>query len=215
MRKIESRHLWALIIFVVALALRIIYFLQVKDSFPGWDSPTIDPLYHDLWARQIASGDLLGAGPFFRAPFYAYFLGLIYAFFGPSLAVSKIIQHIIGSATCSLIFLFAEKYFGRRVAIMSGLVSAFYWVLIYFEDELLLDSLLVLFGLILIWSLMRAAEKTTGKSFFIAGIFWDWRQLPVPTSWASGRLYWSGCSSFSAKSINGSWQGLRCCLSDA
>ncbi len=171
MRKIESRHLWALIIFVVALALRIIYFLQVKDSFPGWDSPTIDPLYHDLWARQIASGDLLGAGPFFRAPFYAYFLGLIYAVFGPSLAVTKIIQHIIGSATCSLIFLFAEKYFGRRVAIMSGLVSAFYWVLIYFEDELLLDSLLVLFSLLLIWSLMRAAEKTTGKSFFIAGIF--------------------------------------------
>ncbi len=170
MKKIESRYLWALIVFAIALALRIIYFLQVKAGFPGWDSPTIDPLYHDLWARQIASGDILGVGPFFRAPFYAYFLGLIYAIFGPSLAIAKIIQHAIGSVSCSLIFLFAYKYFGRRVAIVSGLVSAFYWVFIYFEDELLLDSLLVLFSLLLIWSLMRAAEKTSIKRFFIAGI---------------------------------------------
>jgi tetratricopeptide (TPR) repeat protein len=170
MKRIKSEYLWALIIFAIALSLRIIYFLQVKAGFPGWDSPTIDPLYHDLWARQIASGDILGVGPFFRAPFYAYFLGLIYAVFGPSLAVSKIIQHIIGSATCSLIFLFSERYFGRRIAIVSGLVSAFYWVFIYFEDELLLDSLLVLFSLVLIWALMRAAEKTTMKWFFVAGM---------------------------------------------
>jgi tetratricopeptide (TPR) repeat protein len=170
MRKNESKYVWALIVFAIAFALRIIYFIQIKANFPGWDSPTIDPLYHDLWARQIASGDIVGVGPFFRAPFYAYFLGLIYAVFGPSLAISKIIQHIIGSATCSLIFLFADRYFGRRIAITSGFISAFYWVFIYFENELLLDSLLVLFSLILVWSLMKAAEKTSTKWFFISGL---------------------------------------------
>jgi tetratricopeptide (TPR) repeat protein len=162
--------LWALAIFIGALVLRLIYFFQVKANFPGWDTPTIDPLYHDLWAKQIASGDLLGSGPFFRPPFYAYFLGFIYALAGPSLAVSKIIQHLAGSLSCLTIFLFADRYFNRRVAVLSGLISVFYWVFIYFEDELLLDSLLVLFSVILVWSLIRAAEKPALGRFFISGL---------------------------------------------
>lgn len=170
MRKIDSKYIWALAIFAAALALRIIYFLQVRSNYPGWDTPTIDPLYHDLWAKQIASGDILGSGPFFRAPLYAYFLGAIYAIFGPSLTAAKIIQHLIGAISCAVIFLFADRYFNRRTAILSGLISAFYWVFIYFEDELLLDSLLILFSVILIWLLLKAFERPSLKCFLITGI---------------------------------------------
>jgi len=170
MRKLESRHLWAIAIFAVALALRIIYFLQIRSNYPGWDTPTIDPLYHDLWAKQIASGDLLGSGPFFRAPFYAYLLGAIYAVFGPSLTAAKIIQHILGAFSCSLIFILADRYFGRKIAVISGLIASIYWVFIYFEDELLLDSLLVMFSLILIFILLRIYENPRRKLFFAAGI---------------------------------------------
>jgi tetratricopeptide (TPR) repeat protein len=169
-RERDRKYLWTGIIFLVGLAIRLIYFYQVKANFPGWDTPTIDPLYHDLWARQIASGDVLGSGPFFRAPLYAYLLGLLYAIMGPSLAAAKIIQHIIGAASGSVIFLFTDRYFDRRTAILSGFLAAFSWVLIYHEDELLLDSLLVIFSVLLIWSLMRAFEKQTGNSFILSGL---------------------------------------------
>jgi tetratricopeptide (TPR) repeat protein len=167
----DRKYLWAAGIFMLALAVRAAYFFQVKANFPGWDSPTIDPLYHDLWARQIASGDLLGSGPFFRAPLYAYFLGMIYAIAGPSLTAAKIIQHAFGALTCSLIFLFADRYFGRRIAVLSGLLSAFNWVFIYHEDELLLDSLLALLSVTIIWQLLRAADKPSFRAFFIAGLW--------------------------------------------
>lgn len=170
MRKLDSKYIWALVIFTAALALRIIYFLQVRSNYPGWDTPTIDPLYHDLWAKQIASGDILGSGPFFRAPLYAYFLGAIYAVFGPSLTAAKIIQHLIGAISCAAIFLFTDRYFNRKTAIISGFISAFYWVFIYFEDELLLDSLLILFSIILIWFLFKAYEKPNLKRFLVTGI---------------------------------------------
>jgi tetratricopeptide (TPR) repeat protein len=166
----NTKYIWAGIIFIVAIAARLVYFTQVKANFPGWDTPTIDPLYHDLWAKQIAAGHILGAGAFFRAPFYAYFLGLIYAIFGPSLAVAKVIQHLIGAATCSLIFLFTDKYFDRKAAILSAFLATFNWVLIYHEDELLLDSLLVLFSLAIIWSLIISVEKPKSWRFFASGI---------------------------------------------
>jgi tetratricopeptide (TPR) repeat protein len=170
MKKPESRYFIALAIFAGAFLIRLVYFLQIKANFPGWDTPTIDPLFHDLWARQIASGDLLGTGPFFRAPFYAYFLGLIYAVFDHSLAAARIVQHLIGSLTCALIFLFADRFFNRRIALLSGIAAVFYWVFIYFEDELLLDSLLTLMSLILIWLLLRAVKSAKLKTFFLAGI---------------------------------------------
>jgi len=170
MRKIDSKYVWAIAIFAIALALRIIYFLQVRSNYPGWDTPTIDPLYHDLWAKQIASGNILGSGPFFRAPLYAYFLGAIYAIFGPSLTAAKIVQHLIGAFSCSLIFLFTNRYFNRKTAVVSGLISAFYWVFIYFEDELLLDSLLVLLAIILVWLLLKTFEQPNLRRFLLTGI---------------------------------------------
>jgi len=51
--------------------------------------PDYRPAISRPWARQIAAGDILGSGPFFRAPLYAYFLGLIYAIAGPSIAAAK------------------------------------------------------------------------------------------------------------------------------
>jgi tetratricopeptide (TPR) repeat protein len=170
MKRLNAKEIWVLAIFALALLIRLFYFFQVKANFPGWDSPTIDPLYHDLWARQIAGGDILGSGPFFRAPFYAYFLGLIYAVFGPSLTAAKIIQHIIGATSCVFIFLFADKYLNRKTAVTAGLLSAFSWVFVYYEDELLLDSLLVLFGVLLIWSLIRASERRSWWGFLGSGL---------------------------------------------
>jgi tetratricopeptide (TPR) repeat protein len=170
MKRLNAKEIWAIAIFVTALLVRLIYFFQVKSNFPGWDTPTIDPLYHDLWAKQIAGGNILGSGPFFRAPFYAYFLGFLYAVLGPSLTAAKMVQHIIGALGCVILFLFAEKHFGRKIAVTSGLLSALSWVLIYHEDELLLDSLLVPMGILLVWSLISAFEKRSNKGFFITGL---------------------------------------------
>jgi tetratricopeptide (TPR) repeat protein len=170
MKHLGTKEIWAIAIFALALLIRLVYFFQVKAHFPGWDTLTIDPLYHDLWARQIAGGDILGSGPFFRAPFYAYFLGIIYAVLGPSLTTAKVIQHIIGAVSCVIIFLFSDRYFGRKTAVAAGLLSAFSWVFVYHEDELLLDSLLVLFAVLLIWSLIRASERRTWWSFLCSGL---------------------------------------------
>lgn len=160
--------------------MRIIYFYQVRSNYPGWDTPTIDPLYHDLWAKQIMSGDILGSGPFFRAPFYAYLLGAVYKLFGASPAAAKLLQHLLGAVTCAMIFLFANRYFNRKTAITAGIISAFYWVFIYFENELLLDSLLVFISVSLIWFLFTLYEKPTAKRFLLSGIILGFAAITRP-----------------------------------
>lgn len=156
-------------IFVFSFVLRLVYLLQMSSN-PYFTSPTMDALYHDLWAQAIAQGNWIGDQIFFRAPFYPYFLGMIYKLFGHNYFIPRLIQHLIGSLSVILIYFLARKLFNRKVAILSAILSSIYGVLIYFEDELLLDFLLVFFGVLLVLLLYRAEEKSKSSRFFTAGL---------------------------------------------
>jgi len=92
-------------IFVFSFILRLIYLLEIKDN-PHFYNLTLDPLYHDSWAKQVAGGDWIGNQVFFRAPFYPYFLAVLYKIFGHHLFLVRLIQHLIGSLSVVLIFSF-------------------------------------------------------------------------------------------------------------
>jgi tetratricopeptide (TPR) repeat protein len=130
----------------------------------------MDELYHDRWAQQIASGDWVGNEPFFRAPLYIYLLALTYKIFGHSFFLPRFFQIILGSFSCVLIFLIAKKLFNRTVGIISGVVASFYAMLIYYDAQLLLDSLTVFLDLMLIALLIHASEKPKLLNWFFCGI---------------------------------------------
>ena len=156
-------------IFVFSFVLRLIYLLQMSSN-PYFTSPTMDALYHDLWAQAISQGNWIGDQVFFRAPFYPYFLGIIYKLFGHNYFIPRLIQHLIGSFSVILIYFLARRLFNRKVAVLSAILSSIYGVLVYYEDELLLDFLLVFFGVLLVLLLYRAEEKPKSSGFFIAGL---------------------------------------------
>jgi len=175
----DREKIWILAILVLALALRIIYLLQIKSS-PHFFSPTMDPLYHDVWAQNIASGNWIGGKVFFRAPFYAYFLGIVYKIFGHNYIIPRLIQHLIGSFSCVLVYFLAKKLFNFRVAVVSGLIAASYGMLLYFENELLLDSFLVFFDLLLILLLLKAKEVPKLSRWFVCGIILGFSAITRP-----------------------------------
>ena len=109
----QSPVVWFFIIAGVAFLLRLIHLLQLRHNDPLFLSPQMDALYHHQWALAIAAGREFIADAFFRAPLYPYFLGLLYKLFGANLMVVKIIQALIGSATCGLTYLLTRKLVGK------------------------------------------------------------------------------------------------------
>src|SRR5260221_586845 len=91
---------------------------------------------YDEWARRIAAGEWLGHEVFYQAPLYPYFLGIVYAIAGRHLLVVRIVQAVIGSASCALLALAAARLFSRRVGIAAGLILAFYAPAIFFDGLL-------------------------------------------------------------------------------
>ncbi len=167
-------------VFLLALILRLIYLLQVKSN-PHFFSPTMDPLYHDVWAQNIAGGNWIGGKVFFRAPFYAYFLAIVYKIFGHSYIIPRLIQHIIGSFSCVLVYLVAKRLFSRRVAIVASLLAATYGMFFYFENELLLDSFLIFFDLLLILLLLKARGNPRFLNWLLCGMILGLSAITRPT----------------------------------
>lgn len=157
-------------IVTLGLALRLIFLFMMKSNWPGFDTPSIDALYHHIWALKIASGDILGGGPFFRAPLYPYLLALLYAIFGTNFILVYLIQNLLGTGAIILIYLIAREFFKPSVGHIAAFLTAINGVMIFFESQLLLDFLLVDFGLLIIYFLLLANRKQSSIYYLIAGL---------------------------------------------
>jgi tetratricopeptide (TPR) repeat protein len=147
---LRSRGKTAGAIFLLALALRLVYLLQVRHT-PVLDFLCIDADYYHKWAASIAAGDIMGGAQVFTmAPFYAYFLAVIYRVAGAHFMPALVVQILIGSLSCILIFRIAQKYFNDRAALFAGLIAAVYPVFIFYDATLLKENLMVFFLLLFV-----------------------------------------------------------------
>src|SRR5688572_32982536 len=153
----------SLIIFAVALTVRLIHIWQIRSS-PFFDVLMGDAHGYDQWAQRLAAGDWIGADVFYQAPLYPYFLGVIYAIVGRDLLVVRIIQAVIGSASCVLLGMAGARLFSTRAGLIAGLALASWAPAIFFDALLqksVLDMFFVCLALYLIARLVGIREPGT------------------------------------------------------
>ena len=149
----RQRLKWALVIFAVAFGLRGLYLIQIQ-SIPLFYHLAGDGRTYDEWAQRIASGDWLGSGVFYQAPLYPYFLAFWQTLFGHNLWVIRMIQAVLGSVSCVLIYFAGEKLFSRAIGIAAGLLLAFYAPAIFYDVLIEKSVLDVLLLTLLLWVLV-------------------------------------------------------------
>ncbi|HEY6001049.1 MAG TPA: glycosyltransferase family 39 protein [bacterium] len=167
------------LILLLALALRVVYILQSRAS-PFFADPVMDALYHTEWARAIAAGKPFVDGPYFRAPLYPWFLGLCFRLFGESFLAPRLIQAAFGTATVGLTWLIGREAGGRAVAAVAALGMAVYRTAIYFDGELLLETLYVPLALLGLWLTLRLHRDRRLGAALGAGAAWGVAALARP-----------------------------------
>jgi tetratricopeptide (TPR) repeat protein len=169
MRKsLEKEVCFVLALFIFAFLIRFVYLNQIKSS-PLFDAPLLDAKYHDQWAQAILKGQDFEKGVFFRAPLYPYFLASVYKIFGRDLFLVRLIQFLIGSLSCVLVYLIAKKIFNPRVGRIAGVIASLYGILIYFEGELLIPVLIVFLDLALVLALLWAKARPSYQRWTACG----------------------------------------------
>jgi len=188
----RREHLVLAGIFVVALAVRLFNWWGQWQNNPFAAHPTMDEEMHHQWAMQIASGQGLGRLPYFRAPLYYYLLAGVYALFGPNIALARLLGNVLGAATCYLIARLGTAVGGFSVGILAGLIAAFYWPLVYFDNHLLTVGVEIFLNLLMLLLLLGALEARGWKRFLAAGVVWGLAALARPNilAFAPGILLW-------------------------
>jgi tetratricopeptide (TPR) repeat protein len=179
--------LLVLLIFVTAMTIRFVYFAQIKNDF-FFQTPYLDAQYYDNWAKEIvSSGDWLsrGRGVFVISPGYSYFLAVIYRLFGSDTSQVVVVQLLIGSISCVLVFLIARKAatfrpdsFGESrnnksvdiPATISALLAAAYGISLFYEGLLVKASLINFLNLLMLYLLILGTEKNKWIYFLSAGL---------------------------------------------
>jgi len=162
-QKASQNLTWCLAPFFVALAVRLLHLYQLKST-PYFDTLLGDANGYDQWARRLAAGDWIGSDVFYQAPLYPYFLGAIYAIAGRDLLIVRVIQALIGSASCALLGLTGERLFSRKVGMAAGLAMAL-WAPSIFFDSLLQKSVLDMFFMCLtLWLISRIVPSIENEA---------------------------------------------------
>ena len=154
--------------------MRLAHVWQIRQS-PFFSLLMGDSKGYDEWARRIAGGDWLGHEVFYQAPLYPYLLGLIYAVAGPRLLLVRVVQALIGSASCALLALAAARLFSRRAGLAAGLMLAFYAPAIFFDGLLQKSVLDVFFVCLALWLIAQDgtaenAEHAENRMFFLRSL---------------------------------------------
>jgi 4-amino-4-deoxy-L-arabinose transferase-like glycosyltransferase len=159
-----GRHRFVLAVLVVAFALRLGWGLSLDPHQPYFPDSR-------QW-NQIALNFLSGNGLIvdevakaLRPPVYSLFLSLVYFIFGrENLLAVRIIQALISSCTCLVVYALAKKIFAVTTARISMAACAAYPFLIYYSGAVLTETLFIFLLSLIMLSL-------SDRRFVRAGVF--------------------------------------------
>jgi len=154
-------------LFLVAVLLRVAYVLFVDYE------PYSDMLQHDANAVAIVAGHGMPASSSVaeQYPLYSYVLAGVYALCGRDLLAVRLLQAVLGAATCVLTALWAaDVWRNRHVGLVAGSVTAVYPDLILHAGSILTETTYTFCLVLALWCWQRALDRHRWHAYVPVGI---------------------------------------------
>lgn len=160
----------ALAIFLLALALRVLYFAQSAEN-PLLYFPVLDETYYIELGRAIAAGSWIGEERvFFMDPLYGYLLGGLFRLFGENLTTIRLLQIVLDALNTTLIYLLGVRLWTRSAGLAAALIYALYKVAFFYTLLILKTTLAVTLSLVYVLVLLQALEGARPLRWFLLGL---------------------------------------------
>ena len=109
-----------------------------------------------------------------RAPLYPYFIFLIYELLGKKVWVIQLIQVLLSSTTCFIIYSIAKAIYGEKIGNLSAFIFAFFpffiWYVPRFYQETVFTFLLAVFTYCMLKLLKDLRLRTALLTGIILGV---------------------------------------------
>jgi len=177
----DRKDFWiGMAVFAGAIAVRLVYLWESSRN-PTFLMPVVDAdTYHNM-AMDLATKGEISEGFFWQPFLYPFLLGLVYKITGCSILVAKILQAVLGGATCMLSYHLGRRVFGRSVGLIAGIILSLYGPLIFFDLEFLGAGLAAFWSVALMLLMLKARGRQGAWDYFQVGIFGAFAVLSRPT----------------------------------
>ena len=150
-----------LFIFILAISIRMVYLNQYQSTNIYPVLAHSDSYSYYIWAKDIASGVLLGDRAFMKWPLYAYFLGFLFRFVGENISAIYLLQFVLGAISCCLVYMIARVIFNKSIGFVAALLCVFYGLFMFYEGLLIYTSLSLFLNLILFLWILNIKDNFT------------------------------------------------------
>jgi tetratricopeptide (TPR) repeat protein len=155
-----------LAVFLLGLVIRLISLSQVVST-PVFLGLSMDSNLYDTLALQIVKGDWGYKDSVFLNEFYQFFLAGLYRIFGFSHMAVVLLQVLLDSLSCVLIYNIGSRAFGRSVGLVAALIYALYGIAVFYSG-LVLDTTVTIFLQLLFLSLLiSGSEKKDARLYYL------------------------------------------------
>lgn len=164
---------YPLIIFITALVIRLVYLFTSRNN-PFFSVPIVDMDYYWRLTGELISRGIFGIsqqGSAWKPALYPFFLAGVRFFTGDNVFNAQIVQSVLGSINCVLLYYIAKKYFNAGTSVLAGLLMACYGTFIFYDACFLpvtLNTFLILCFLLSVSGLQRDKRPL---SWFVPGVF--------------------------------------------
>ncbi len=169
-----------LLVLVVALGVRLWALIDGMDA-PTFLHPVIDAQTYDQAARALADGQGLDHRFFWQPFFYPVFLGTTYLLSAGSILVAKLLQLLLGVATCWLTLRVGRRLLGPGTGLLAGLICALHGPMIFYETELLAAGWATFWAILLLDRFTRANADDSRRAWLVTGVLCALAVLTRPT----------------------------------
>jgi 4-amino-4-deoxy-L-arabinose transferase-like glycosyltransferase len=84
----------------------------------------------------------------YRPPLYALFLAVVFDLVGPDLQAVRVLQGVLSTVTCALLFLIGRHIGGDRVGLVAAALGSGYPLFVFFAGVLMAETLLILLAVL-------------------------------------------------------------------
>jgi len=167
----NKKEFWS-VLFICALAviLRILYLVLLKKYYLFYDTPGADVLYYRQWAGNILWDSWIGQEAFSGMPLFPYFLAMLGSLCLGNLLVIQFAHILLGIFNCHLLYKLVQRIFSAEVAVLSMLLAAVNFSLIFYDWLMMPVTLLITISLIILIVLYNPQEFSCRRYWFILGI---------------------------------------------
>jgi tetratricopeptide (TPR) repeat protein len=154
---------------IIAIAL----YLRLSFVFKAHTIPfnfMSDSNMYMSWAMSIIEGKEF-VKVFHNAPLYPYFIAAIFRLFGTSMLSVLLIQAILGTLNCLLVYGLTLKLFKNKwIGIIAFFATAIYGPMIFYDGMVLMATLVTFVNLVFLIVLLKAVESNDLKYWGTSGV---------------------------------------------